>query len=201
MTSPEARKAHAPAIDFSATKAAVWLTLTAFLALLVLYFVGMDQGATSVFGDNMSSTSSCMMPAICSASPATDAQRRPTAMEKQIIWRGLLAGAVAGVFAFIFARSSSSPSSVGHRLRGRHGAAHEAMVPPAGMPARWLRSVHPRRPGQHRHGPRRAGLQRRHGRIVRGRVRVAYGASATSRRDCCRSSGRRHAVQLYIVPA
>jgi Probable cobalt transporter subunit (CbtB) len=30
----------------------VWLTLTAFLALIVLYFVGMDQGATSVFGNN-----------------------------------------------------------------------------------------------------------------------------------------------------
>jgi hypothetical protein len=39
-------------IDFSATKAAVWLTLTAFFALLVIYFIGMDQGATSVFGNN-----------------------------------------------------------------------------------------------------------------------------------------------------
>ena len=52
MTSPEARKIAAPALDFSATKAAVWLSVTAFLALLVLYFVGMDQGATSVFGSN-----------------------------------------------------------------------------------------------------------------------------------------------------
>ena len=52
MTSPEARKSAAPALDFSATKAAVWLSVTAFLALLVLYFVGMDQGATSVFGSN-----------------------------------------------------------------------------------------------------------------------------------------------------
>ena len=52
MTSPEARKTAAPAIDFSATKAALWLTITAFLALLVVYFVGMDQGATSVFGNN-----------------------------------------------------------------------------------------------------------------------------------------------------
>ena len=33
-------------------KAAAWLSLTAFLALVVLYFVGMDQGATSVFGSN-----------------------------------------------------------------------------------------------------------------------------------------------------
>ena len=30
----------------------MWLAATAFLALLVLYFVGMDQGATSVFGSN-----------------------------------------------------------------------------------------------------------------------------------------------------
>lgn len=52
MTSPEAHRSIAPAIDFSAAKAVAWLTLTAFLALLVLYFVGMDQGATSVFGNN-----------------------------------------------------------------------------------------------------------------------------------------------------
>jgi cobalt transporter subunit CbtB len=52
MTSPEAHKSVAVPLDFSATKAAVWLTLTAFLALLVVYFVGMDQGATSVFGNN-----------------------------------------------------------------------------------------------------------------------------------------------------
>lgn len=52
MTSPEARKSTR-AVDLSATKAVVWLTATAFFALLVLYFVGMDQGATSVFGDDM----------------------------------------------------------------------------------------------------------------------------------------------------
>jgi cobalt transporter subunit CbtB len=52
MTSPEARKNTAPALDISAAKAVVWLTATAFLALLVLYFVGLDQGATSVFGGN-----------------------------------------------------------------------------------------------------------------------------------------------------
>jgi Probable cobalt transporter subunit (CbtB) len=53
MTSPEARKTVAPAVDLSVAKAAMWLSLTAFLALVVLYFVGLDQGATSVFGDNM----------------------------------------------------------------------------------------------------------------------------------------------------
>ncbi|ORV87814.1 CbtB domain-containing protein [Mycolicibacterium iranicum] len=52
MTSPEASKRHAGAIDFSGTKAALWLSLTAFFALAVLYFIGMDQGATSVFGSN-----------------------------------------------------------------------------------------------------------------------------------------------------
>ncbi|MFG1931703.1 CbtB domain-containing protein [Mycobacterium sp. NPDC048908] len=56
MTSPEARKSRtsvAPAVDLSLAKAAMWLSLTAFLALVVLFFVGLDQGATSVFGDNM----------------------------------------------------------------------------------------------------------------------------------------------------
>jgi hypothetical protein len=52
MTTPEARRTRVPAIDLSATKAVLWLTLTAFVALLVLYFVGLDQGATSVFGSN-----------------------------------------------------------------------------------------------------------------------------------------------------
>ncbi|WNG81534.1 CbtB-domain containing protein [Mycobacterium sp. ITM-2016-00316] len=55
MTSAEAPKApgaRVRAIDLSAASAVVWLSATAFLALLVLYFVGMDQGATSVFGAN-----------------------------------------------------------------------------------------------------------------------------------------------------
>jgi Probable cobalt transporter subunit (CbtB) len=52
MSTPAAHT-RGRAIDLSATRAVLWLSLTAFLALLVLYFVGMDQGATSVFGDNM----------------------------------------------------------------------------------------------------------------------------------------------------
>ncbi len=52
MTSPDVSKSPARVIDFSGTKAAVWLSLTAFFALVVLYFIGMDQGATSVFGSN-----------------------------------------------------------------------------------------------------------------------------------------------------
>ncbi|MBP2455839.1 CbtB domain-containing protein [Mycolicibacterium lutetiense] len=52
MTSTDAGTVHARPINLSATKAVLWLTLTAFVALLALYFVGMDQGATSVFGNN-----------------------------------------------------------------------------------------------------------------------------------------------------
>ena len=52
MTSPDMSTTRAGAIDFSGTKAALWLSLTAFLALAVLYFIGMDQGATSVLGSN-----------------------------------------------------------------------------------------------------------------------------------------------------
>ena len=37
-------------IDLSAASAALWLAATAFLALLALYFVGVDQGAVSLFG-------------------------------------------------------------------------------------------------------------------------------------------------------
>ena len=42
----------ATGLELSAVKAVAWLSLTAFLALLTLYFVGMGQGATSVFGSN-----------------------------------------------------------------------------------------------------------------------------------------------------
>ncbi|MFV8162023.1 CbtB domain-containing protein [Mycobacterium sp. 134] len=53
MTTPEARNSRVGAIDLSAASAVAWLSLTAFFALVILYFVGVDQGATSVFGDNM----------------------------------------------------------------------------------------------------------------------------------------------------
>jgi hypothetical protein len=39
-------------VDLSAAGAALWLTATAFLALLALYFVGIDQGAVSLFGSD-----------------------------------------------------------------------------------------------------------------------------------------------------
>lgn len=52
MTSPS-RTITARTVELSAAKAAAWLSLAVFMALVVLYFVGFDQGATSVFGDNM----------------------------------------------------------------------------------------------------------------------------------------------------
>jgi cobalt transporter subunit CbtB len=55
MTPAEARKstaAEARPVDLSAAKAALWLAGTVFLALLVIYFVGFDQGVTSVFGSD-----------------------------------------------------------------------------------------------------------------------------------------------------
>lgn len=39
-------------IDLSAAGAALWLAATAMLALLALYFVGVDQGAVSLFGSD-----------------------------------------------------------------------------------------------------------------------------------------------------
>jgi Probable cobalt transporter subunit (CbtB) len=38
--------------DLSRASAALWLAATAFLALLALYFVGVDQGAVSLFGSD-----------------------------------------------------------------------------------------------------------------------------------------------------
>jgi hypothetical protein len=52
MTAPEAPRARVRALNLSAVSAVLWLSLTAFLALLALYFVGLDQGATSVFGSD-----------------------------------------------------------------------------------------------------------------------------------------------------
>jgi Probable cobalt transporter subunit (CbtB) len=39
-------------VDLSAVSAALWLAATVFLALLALYFVGIDQGAASLFGSD-----------------------------------------------------------------------------------------------------------------------------------------------------
>jgi hypothetical protein len=45
--------ATATPVVLPVSKAIVWLSVTAFLALAVYYLIGVDQGATSVFGHNM----------------------------------------------------------------------------------------------------------------------------------------------------
>ena len=52
MAAPQAltRRNRADSLDLATARSALWLSGTAFLALLVLYFVGLDQGASSVFG-------------------------------------------------------------------------------------------------------------------------------------------------------
>jgi hypothetical protein len=49
---PDATRALPRTIDLSAVSAALWLSGTVVLALLVYYFVGIDQGATSIFGSD-----------------------------------------------------------------------------------------------------------------------------------------------------
>ncbi|MEB4207594.1 CbtB domain-containing protein [Mycobacterium sp. 94-17] len=43
---------RARSVDLSAAGTAVWLAGTVFLALLAVYFVGVDQGAVSLFGSD-----------------------------------------------------------------------------------------------------------------------------------------------------
>lgn len=50
MAKSETAVSRIAAVDLSATSAALWLAATVVLALLALYFVGIDQGAVSVFG-------------------------------------------------------------------------------------------------------------------------------------------------------
>ncbi|KUI42099.1 cobalt transporter [Mycobacterium sp. IS-1590] len=45
-------EATATRVEDGALTATAWLTGTAFLALMVLYLVGLDQGATSIFGSD-----------------------------------------------------------------------------------------------------------------------------------------------------
>ncbi|OBF80856.1 cobalt transporter [Mycobacterium sp. 852002-51163_SCH5372311] len=52
MANSETTGARIAAVDLSATSAALWLAATVFLALLTLYFVGIDQGAVSLFGSD-----------------------------------------------------------------------------------------------------------------------------------------------------
>jgi Probable cobalt transporter subunit (CbtB) len=43
---------RARSMDLSAASAAIWLAATTFLALLAIYFIGVDQGAVSLFGSD-----------------------------------------------------------------------------------------------------------------------------------------------------
>lgn len=52
MANLEKASARTRSVDLSAASAALWLAATAFLALLSLYFVGIDQGAVSLFGSD-----------------------------------------------------------------------------------------------------------------------------------------------------
>ena len=50
MADPQTTTTMARPLDLSVARAALWLAGTVFLALLVVYFVGVEQGAVSIFG-------------------------------------------------------------------------------------------------------------------------------------------------------
>lgn len=59
------------ALNLSGVRAAGTLAGTVFVALLVLYFIGLDQGPPQSSAATPPSTSSCTTPGTCWASPAT----------------------------------------------------------------------------------------------------------------------------------
>jgi hypothetical protein len=53
-TAPGSKPVAVPTpLVLTQSKAVLWLFLTAFLALFAYYIVGVDQGATSIFGNNV----------------------------------------------------------------------------------------------------------------------------------------------------
>jgi Probable cobalt transporter subunit (CbtB) len=52
VSTPQTTGSRIRSVELSAASAALWLAATAFLALLALYFVGVDQGAVSMFGSD-----------------------------------------------------------------------------------------------------------------------------------------------------
>ncbi len=52
MANPRTTISPTRSVDLSAASAALWLAGTVFLALLALYFIGIDQGAVSLFGSD-----------------------------------------------------------------------------------------------------------------------------------------------------
>jgi len=53
MTSISVPSSSATPVVLPLSKAIIWLVGTAILALAVYYFIGVDEGATSVFGKTM----------------------------------------------------------------------------------------------------------------------------------------------------
>ncbi|GGU84305.1 hypothetical protein GCM10010211_57790 [Streptomyces albospinus] len=53
MSSMSAPASLSTPVVLPAAKAALWLVGTALIALAVYYFIGVDQGAYSVFGNDM----------------------------------------------------------------------------------------------------------------------------------------------------
>ncbi|MEV5753979.1 CbtB-domain containing protein [Actinoallomurus sp. NPDC052308] len=53
MTTSTLPTSSATPVVVSGTRAALWLFGTVLLCLAAYYFIGVDQGATSVFGNNM----------------------------------------------------------------------------------------------------------------------------------------------------
>ena len=52
MSTPQTTGTRTRSLDLSAANAALWLAATTFLSLLALYFLGVDQGAVSLFGSD-----------------------------------------------------------------------------------------------------------------------------------------------------
>lgn len=52
-----------------------WVIFAGLILLLGVYFVGAEQGATSIFKGICTCMNSCTTAATCSASPATDGAR------------------------------------------------------------------------------------------------------------------------------
>ncbi len=110
---------------------APWAVFFGVLMLVLLYFVGAEQGATSVFTAR-TSTSGCTTPATCSASPATeagDAATMNSATVRNLLVRGMLAGLCAGVLALLVAYFLGEPtvdSAVG--FEEAHSHEHEVEV-------------------------------------------------------------------------
>ena len=162
-----------------------------FFALVVLYFVGMDQGATSVFGEQH------VRPRVRARRPSPARLPLPLTQSRQPTqWKSRSSGAACWPAPSLACLHSSSPGSSSSPSSTAPSAIEDGTARPTRrMETRGgrtttveaVRAVHPRRPGQHRHGLRRTGVQRRDGRVVRGGVRrgIRPGRQRLGR-ACCR---------------